>query len=93
VAVADGGLVPARPLERITLEDVRRAVEGAEATERRVGGLVGDLVAGAEDEAAARLAAVSFRDLCDRERTGRAPAPPGASSEGTTQSAKRASGS
>jgi membrane protein len=92
VAVADGGLVPARPLERITLEDVRRAIEGAEAAERRGGGLVGDLVAGAEDEAAARLAAVTFRDLCDRERAGRAPAPPAASSEGTTPSSRQASG-
>ncbi len=96
VAVADGGLVPARPLERITLEDVRRAIEGAEGAERRGGGMVGELVSGAEDEAAARLAAVSFRDLCDRERGDRAPAPSPArspaSSEGAEQAAKRASG-
>ncbi len=92
VAVADGGLVPARPLERMTLEDVRRAVEGAEGAERRGGGLVGDIVLGAEDEAAARLAAVTFRELCDRERGGRAPAPPPASTEGSPQPPRRASG-
>ncbi len=93
VAVADGGLVPARPLERITLADVRRAIEGAEGAERRGGGVVGDLVSGAEDEAAARLAAVSFRDLCERERAGRAPAQPPVSSEGAGQPPRRASGS
>jgi membrane protein len=87
VAVADGGLVPARPLEKINLEDVRRAVIGAEEAEARGGGLVGEIVSGAEDAAAARLAAVSFRELCDRERAGRAPAP----SEGGAPAAPTAS--
>ncbi len=91
VAVADGGLVPSRPLERITLEDVRCAIEGAEAAERKGGGLVGEIVLGAEDEAAARLAAVTFRDLCDREPRGRAPAPAATSSGGDGQASRTAS--
>ncbi|HET8538414.1 MAG TPA: YhjD/YihY/BrkB family envelope integrity protein [Anaeromyxobacter sp.] len=95
VAVADGGLVPARPLERITLEDVRRAIGGTEEAEARGGavggGLVGALVSGAEDAAAARLAAVSFRELCDKDRAGRAPARPDASTEGGGEAARKAS--
>ncbi len=92
MAVADGGLGPARPLERITLEDVRRAIVGVEGAERRGGGTVGELVSAAEDEAAARLAAVSFRELCDRDGGGRAPAPSPASSGGNGQAAREASG-
>jgi membrane protein len=91
VSVADGGLVPARPLERITLEDVRRAIGGNEETEARGGGVVGELVSGAEDEAAARLAAVSYRQLCDRERGGRSPDPSSSPSEGVEQGARTAS--
>lgn len=94
VPVSEGGLVPSRPLERITLEDVRRAVAGGEQGGERAGGgggLVGALVRGAEDEASARLAAVSFRELCDRERAGRpsggAPAP----SEGGAEAPRSAS--
>ncbi len=92
VAVADGGLVPSRPLERITLADVRRAIEGAEGAERRGGGLVGDLVLAAEDEAAARLAAVTFRELCDREPGSRPVGPSPATSGGDPQAARAASG-
>jgi membrane protein len=92
VAVADGGLVPARPLERITLDDVRRAIEGAERTAARPGGLVGDLVWSAEDEASARLAAVSFRELCDRDRGNRPPARSAAPPEGASAGERKASG-
>jgi membrane protein len=92
VSVADGGLVPARPLERITLADVRRAIEGAEGAERRGGGLVGELVLGAEDEAASRLAVMTFRELCDRERDRRSPVPPPAPTGGDAPPSRRASG-
>jgi membrane protein len=77
VAVADGGLVPSRPLERITLEDVRKAVAGDEPPSTGARGLVAGFVNGAEDEASARLAAVTFRALCDGERGERPAAPPG----------------
>jgi membrane protein len=92
VAVAEGGLVPARPLERITLEDVRNAVGGAEGREARGGGVVGELVSGAEDEAAARLASVTFRELCDRERAGRVSVRSAAPSEGVAGGVRNASG-
>ena len=81
VAVGDGGLVPSRPLEKITLQDVRKAVAGAEPTSAALGGLVAGLVNGAEDAASGRLAAVTFQELCKRERGGR-PAPRPTSSEG-----------
>jgi membrane protein len=68
VAVADGGLVPSRPLERITLEDVRRAVAGSEPVSATAG-LVASIVADVEDRASERLAEVTFRELCDRERS------------------------
>ena len=96
VGVAEGGLVPSRPLERITLEDVRSAVSGEEGADARVGGLVGEIVSGAEDAAAERLAAVTFRDLCERDRSGRAHAPPAplpaAPPDGPGDGARKASG-
>jgi membrane protein len=72
VTVADGGLVPARPLERITLEDVRRAVLGEELPGGR--GPVAAEVRAVEAQAAERLAGVTLLDLCNRER-GPAPDP------------------
>ena len=93
VAVADGGLVPARPLERITLGDVRRAIGGGEESETKGGGLVGEIVSGAEAEATARLTAMSFRELCGRERGGRASAPPEAPSEGVGEGDRKESAS
>jgi membrane protein len=65
--LADGGLVPSRPLERISLADVRRAVAGGECGPERGSGRVLQLVNRVEEEAFARLAAVTFRDLCDGE--------------------------
>jgi membrane protein len=62
VPVGEGGLVPSRSLERITLLDVRRAVHGpgAELTdEARVGRILKDV----EGEAERRLSEVSFREL------------------------------
>jgi membrane protein len=68
VTLGDGGLVPARPLERITLLDVRRALAGAEPPLRSTAEPVGAVVKEVEDEASARLGGVSLRALCDRER-------------------------
>ena len=72
VALGDGGLVPARPLERITMRDVRRTLSGEEPPVGAGAGVVGELVREVEHEAAGRLAAVSLRTLCERERGGAA---------------------
>jgi membrane protein len=69
VALADGGLVPARPLEKISLLDVRRAVAGRAAAVVTPGLLPG-IIKGIEDQAADQLERVSFRVLCDRDRGG-----------------------
>ncbi len=71
VAIAEGGLVPARPLEKLSLLDVRRAVEGAEPPPLRTSDAVAGIVAGVEEESSRRLARTTFRELCD------APPPPG----------------
>jgi membrane protein len=67
VGVGDGGLVPSRPLEKITLEHVRRAVEGglgsAGGTSR-----VARAVGAVEEEGLRQLAQVTYRELCDSER-------------------------
>jgi membrane protein len=65
--LADGGLVPSRPLERMSLADIRRAVAGGACGPERGSGRVLQLVNRVEEEAFARLAAVTFRDLCDGE--------------------------
>lgn len=74
VSLGDGGLVPGRPLERISMRDVRLAISGEEPPLGPGAGAVGALVRGVEEEAARRLAEVSLRELCDRER-GAAPPP------------------
>ncbi len=80
VALADGGLVPSRPLEKLTLLDVRRAVAGGEPDRSEAHGPVVDVVTRVEDEAASRLAAVTFKELCDGERSrGRSAAAPASS--------------
>jgi membrane protein len=80
VSVGDGGLLPARPLERLTLLDVRRAVGGDEPPVGAGAGVVGAIVQGVEEGADTRLGEVTLRSLCDRERAGRpaerTPAPP-----------------
>lgn len=65
VAIAEGGLVPARPLEKLSLLDVRRAVEGAEPPPPRTSDAVAGIVAGVEEESSRRLARTTFRELCD----------------------------
>jgi membrane protein len=69
VTLGDGGLVPARPLEKITLLDVRRALGGKEPPPQSAG-VVGDAVREVEDEAAARLGRITLRGLLDRGRGG-----------------------
>jgi len=78
VSVAEGGLVPCRPLEKITLEDVRRAVAGAEPSAGGGSGAIASFVNGVEQESLRRLAQVTFRELCDgaREASGAQPAAP-----------------
>ncbi len=88
VAVSEGGLVPSRPLEKITLRDVRRAVAGLEPSGSRSNRLVEGIVNGVEEDAAARLADVTMRDLCDRERPPRADAPSGATEPSEQPSAR-----
>jgi membrane protein len=75
VVASDGGLVPARSLEKITLLDVRRAVEGPRAAAGEDAPLVEKIVNEVEDQAAERLAATSFRDLVERARKAGADAP------------------
>jgi membrane protein len=64
VGVGDGGLVPSRPLEKITLEHVRKAVEG-HLTSGAGTSPIARAVAGVEEEGLRRLAQVTFRELCD----------------------------
>jgi membrane protein len=68
VPLGDGGLVPAKPLEKISMLDVRRAVSGREPPVAPGAGVVAALFRDVEDGAAERLADVSLRELCDRDR-------------------------
>jgi membrane protein len=69
-----GGLVPARPLEQITLADVRRAVSGDVPQE---GGsrpeVIVEALAGAEGATAEALARWTYADLCARPERRRLP--------------------
>jgi membrane protein len=73
VALSDGGLVPSRPLERITLLDTRRAALGPEPALGGSAGAISGIIKKIEDGAAEQLDSITFRELCDRER-GAAPA-------------------
>jgi membrane protein len=74
MSLGDGGLVPSRSLERITLDDVRQAVLGGELPGGR--GSVATIVRSVEEQASGQLAEVTYRELCDRDRAGGvAPAP------------------
>jgi membrane protein len=66
--VARGGYVPARPLSRITLADVRRAIAGAPPSGAAGSSeaLTADLLGAADVAACASLAATSYEDLCAR---------------------------
>jgi membrane protein len=82
VALADGGLVPARPLERITLLDVRRALAGEEPPLRASAEPVASTVKEVEDRAAERLSEITLRSLCDREPSRASSRPEGKGSRG-----------
>ncbi|BDG04355.1 YhjD/YihY/BrkB family envelope integrity protein [Anaeromyxobacter oryzae] len=73
IALADGGLVPSRTLEKITLLDVRRAVAGRDPVLASGAGVLAGIVKGIEDRAASELAAVTYRALCDRDRAAERP--------------------
>jgi membrane protein len=67
--LASGGLLPGRPLERISLLDVRAAVHGPPPPRPEGEAVSVDRALDqVEAEAAAQLAATSYRDLCDEER-------------------------
>jgi len=67
--LASGGLVPARPVERITLLDVRQAVRGPAPSRPEAEPVSVDrALAEVEAETGTRLAGTSFRALCDEER-------------------------
>lgn len=71
VGLTDGGLVPARPLEKITLLDIRRAVAGHEATLGATSGVLAGILKDIEERAVKELDGITFRQLCDDERVGR----------------------
>jgi membrane protein len=74
IAAAEGGVVPSRPLEKITLDDVRRAVLGGDLPGGR--GTVAAVLRSVEEQASQRLSEVTLRQLCDRDRAVSAPAAP-----------------
>jgi membrane protein len=76
VAAADGALLPGRPLEKITLGDVRRAVVGEETAGAE--GPISRIVTQIEAEASRRLCETTFRALCDGDSStlGEVPAAP-----------------
>ena len=72
LGLADGGLVPARPLEKITLLDVRRAVAGRDASPGSSPGVLGEILNEIDAKAAEELEGIDFRQLCERARRGAA---------------------
>jgi len=79
VGLADGGLVPSRPLERISLLDVRRAIAGSSTGAPPANGQIGQIIKDVEAEAEARLAAVTLRELMERAPEGAAVPSPASS--------------
>ncbi|WP_242347012.1 YhjD/YihY/BrkB family envelope integrity protein [Anaeromyxobacter terrae] len=67
VSLTDGGLVPSRPLERLTLLDVRRAIVGGASDLPHTRGPVAGIIREIEERSEERLAAVNFRELCDQK--------------------------
>jgi len=65
---AGGGLLPARPLDQLTLADVRRVVSGGspQVADAPDEALVAGVLSGAEDAAARTLAGVTLDELCRR---------------------------
>jgi membrane protein len=79
VTLSEGGILPARPLEQISLLDVRLAVTGGGPLFPESGagrGPLPEILKDVENKAADRLGEVTFRALCDRVReTGENPLP------------------
>jgi membrane protein len=75
VEAAGGGLVPSRPLDRLTLADVRAVVSGGPPRSGEAQGeaLVASLLAGAEGAAARALSGVTYAELCRRLDGGASP--------------------
>jgi membrane protein len=82
VSLADGGLVPSRSPERLTLLDVRRALVGGASDLPHAGGPVAGILREVEERAEERLAAVHFRQLCEQAAVSLPAAPPAAPAEG-----------
>jgi membrane protein len=83
MTLGDGGLVPGRPLEKITLLDVRRALSGKEGAPGPASSVVAGVFRTVEDEAAERLGEITLRALCDRERgSSERPGPPSTTEQG-----------
>lgn len=76
VELSGGGLVPARPLDAISLGDVRRAVSGdpPEAAGTASEALVTGILSGAERTAAEKLGEWNYAELCARLRPRDVPA-------------------
>jgi membrane protein len=70
VPTGDGGLVPSRSLDRITLLDVRGAITGPRA-EPPPDARVGSILKEVEDQAGRRLSEVTFLELVARSGAGR----------------------
>jgi membrane protein len=66
VSLTDGGLVPSRPLARLTLLDVRRALVGGAAELPQSRSPVAGIIREIEERAEERLAAVDFGALCEQ---------------------------
>jgi membrane protein len=74
---ASGGLVPSRPLDQLTLANVREVLSGGAPA---LGGgdaeaLVASLLSSAEGDAARALSAISYAELCRRLDDRPAPVP------------------
>ncbi len=67
----DGRLAPARPLDKVTLADVRRVIAGPppRAAEEGTPAMLAALLDEGEDAAVQRLSGTTFADLCRAVRT------------------------
>ncbi len=90
VSLTDGGLVPSRPLERLTLLDVRRAIVGGSSDLPHTRGAVAGVIREIEERAEERLAAVNFRELCEQKAAAQALPPGSPAGEAAERPARRA---
>jgi membrane protein len=74
--VAGGRIAPARPLDRISLADVRRLMAGDRGpASGDEAAMLAEVLAGADALSGARLAEATFAELCRKLRGGQAPRP------------------